>query len=104
MNAIQLIAALCWALAITVAIAGLAYALAADNLVKRLVGLASAMLACIAALALRGAPQGLLIAAAVAGFAQVALGTALLVRIQEDYGEIESRDLDNADRSTEPNQ
>lgn len=68
---------------------------------KRLMGLAALSLASLYALAAFGAPQSLLIAAALAALCQIALGVALMVRLKEDYGSVEARDLDDADRDSE---
>jgi len=71
---------------------------AAPNAIKRLAGVALAMLGAILGLAALGAPNALLIAAAAVAFAQLALGAAVVVRLQEDYGAIEAPETDQADR------
>ena len=49
-----------------------------------------------------GAPDALIVGAVVVGFAQTALGAAILVRVQEEYGDTESGDIDAADLGSEP--
>lgn len=71
---------------------------AAPNAIKRLAGVALAMLGGILGLAALGAPNALLIAGAAVVFAHLALGAAVVVRLQEDYGAIEAPETDQADR------
>ncbi len=73
----------------------------AGSVGKRMMGLATLSLAALYALAALGAPQSLLIAAAFAGLCQIVLGIGLMVRIKEDYGSAEARDLDDGDRESE---
>jgi multisubunit Na+/H+ antiporter MnhC subunit len=68
---------------------------------KRLMGLAVLGLSVVYALAALGAPPDLVLAAIIAAFCQTAFGVALMARIKEDYGSVEARDLDAADREGE---
>lgn len=90
------------AAAVVLLLAGAASAWTSANALKRLGGLVVAALGAIVALAALGAPQALLIAAAAALFAQIAVGAALLVRLQEDYGGVEIPEIDFADAQSEP--
>lgn len=69
---------------------------------KRLIGLAIMSLGSVLALAALGAPQGLIVAAVLAGLAYIVVGTALMVRLQEAYGGVEAAMFDRADRESEP--
>jgi multisubunit Na+/H+ antiporter MnhC subunit len=80
---------------------GAAALLTASSVGKRIMALAAINAAALYALAAMGAPQGALIAASVAGFAQIGLGVALMVRLKEDYGAVEVSDLDLADAQSE---
>lgn len=82
-------------------IAGASAAWASTNLVKRLVGLAIAHLGAIVSAAAVGAPQALLIAGATIGFAGLAIGAAIVVRLQEAHGVIEAAAIDAADRDAD---
>lgn len=95
---------------LTSAVAGAAAALAAlgavgvfvsDNVGKRLVGAAVAMLGALLALAALHAPPLLLTAGVAAALAYAALYAVLLVRAQETYGDIEITAIDAADEQTE---
>lgn len=86
--------------AIVFVIAGAAGALIATNAIKRLVGVTIASLGVVVALAL-WAPQAVSVGVAIM-FAQLAVGVALVVRMQESYGSIEVRDIDAADAADEP--
>jgi hypothetical protein len=88
------------AAAIALTMAGAATALIGQNAIKRLVGLTLAGLGALVALAL-WAPQAVMAGAAIL-FAQVAIGAALAVRLQEAYGAIETREIDAADAASEP--
>lgn len=102
MSAPALLLTVSWSLAIALVGAGILGAFVAANIAKRLAGLLVALIGAIAALATIGAPDALLIGAVVVGFAQTALGAAILVRAQEEYGDTESTDIDSADLADEP--
>lgn len=87
-----------FAAALVLLLAGAVAAWASHNALKRLAGIALAMLGAILCLAALGAPNALLIAAAGAAFAQLAIGVAVSVRLQEGYGAIEAPEIDQADR------
>ena len=88
--------------AVALLMIGAATALTSPNAIKRLAGLSIAMLGGLAALAALGAPQGAIVAGAAVLLAQLALGVAIVVRLHESYGGIETPDLDTADAETEP--
>jgi hypothetical protein len=86
--------------AIVLAMAGAVTAFAASNAIKRLIGVAIAGFGAVTALAL-WVPAAVTPAAAIL-FVYLAVGAALIVRVQEAYGSIETRDLDSADAAGEP--
>lgn len=81
---------------------GIATTWLAANGAKRLAGLAVSGMGAVAALAALRAPDAALIAGLAAGFAQLALGAALLVRLQEGYGATDAPEIDAADIQDEP--
>lgn len=87
-----------FAAALVLLMCGAVAAWASNNAIKRLAGIALSMLGAILGLAALGAPNALLIAAACALFVQLAIGAAVTVRLQEDYGAIEAPETDQADR------
>jgi hypothetical protein len=90
------------ACAIVLLTAGAAASWISSNAGKRIGGAVVAWLGAIAALAALRAPEGLLVAGAAAGFAQVLVSAALMVRVQEAYGAIEAPEIDAADAQSEP--
>jgi hypothetical protein len=88
--------------AMALLIAGAAAALLSPNAIKRLAGLTIAGLGALAALAALSAPDVALIAGVAVLFAQLAIGVAIVVRLQESYGAIETPELDAADAQSEP--
>lgn len=88
--------------AILVLMAGAATAWISANIAKRLVGLALALIGAVMALAGLGAPSEVSSAGVAVGFGQIALGIALLVRLQEAYGATEAPEIDAADGESEP--
>jgi hypothetical protein len=90
------------ALAAALLMAGGVSALAAASFAKRVAGVMIAFVATMLALAVLGAPPAASAAAAAIAFAYVALGVALLVRIQEAYATAESVEVDAADDRDEP--
>lgn len=83
--------------AMLLAAAGGAAALISSNVLRRLAGIAVAQIGAALALAALGAPSQALVAAGAVAFAQIAAGVAILVRLQEAYGDIEANDVDAAD-------
>ncbi|MEQ1708903.1 MAG: hypothetical protein ABL864_11310 [Terricaulis sp.] len=72
------------------------------NVIKRVAAIALAHIGAVSALSVLGAPDVTLIAAVAAAFAQLTLGVALIVLLQERYGVIEAPDIDAADAQSEP--
>ena len=72
------------------------------NVGKRLVGIVTAQIGAALALAALHAPSHAMIAGLVVAFVQVALGVALLVRLQESYGTTETVEIDVGDGQSEP--
>jgi hypothetical protein len=81
---------------------GAVAALMSSNAMKRLVGVSIATLGALAALAALGAPDGALVAGAALLLGQTVIGVAIVVRLQEGYGGVETPDIDTADASDEP--
>ena len=90
------------AAAAVVLIVGVTTALASANAVKRVCGLTLVMLAVLLALAALRVPQAALMAGLAVVFAQMLIGAAVLVRLQEAYGVIEVAEFDAADAKAEP--
>jgi hypothetical protein len=91
-----------FAAAVVMLMAGAVSAWSSDNAAKRVAGLVIACLGAVIGLAALGAPAGALLAGGAAGFAYLAVGIALLVRLQEAYGGIEATTIDSADAQSEP--
>lgn len=87
--------------AVALAMIGAVTAWAAANVLKRLSGVAVALIGAVLALGALGAPPAFIVAGVSIAFAHVALGLALLVRLQESYGGTETTDIDAADRKAE---
>jgi multisubunit Na+/H+ antiporter MnhC subunit len=85
------------AVAIALLLCGVFAAWTASNVLKRVAALAVAMLGAIVGAAALGASSNLLMAAAAIGFAQLAVGAATAVRLQESYGEADTEEIDAAD-------
>lgn len=81
---------------------GVVSAWTSGNAAKRVVGVAIAMLGALVAAAALAAPVSVLIVGAGVLFAQIALGVALVVRLQEAYGVVEIPEIDAADAESEP--
>lgn len=90
------------ALAVALLLVGVVTAWTSTNVAKRVGGVVVALTAALIALAVLGAPPALLIAGAGLGFAQLVVGAALLVRLQEGYGGLEAPEFDAADADSEP--
>jgi energy-converting hydrogenase Eha subunit C len=72
------------------------------NVIKRVAAIALAHIGAVSALSVLDAPDAALIAGVAAAFAQLTLGVALVVLLQERYGAIEAPDIDAADAQSEP--
>lgn len=90
------------ALAVALLLVGVVTAWTSTNVAKRVGGVVVALTAALIALAVLGAPPALLIAGVGLGFAQLVVGAALLVRLQEGYGGLEAPEFDAADADGEP--
>jgi uncharacterized membrane protein len=90
------------AIAIAVATAGAVAAHTCANALKRVAAMLIALGGAILALGVLGAPEASLIGAAAIAFAYCLLGVAVVVRVQEAYGGIETGDVDAADDASEP--
>lgn len=99
-GAVVLVAQL--ALALAVFAVGALTAWVSNNAVKRVVGVGVSLIAAMLVLAALGAPVGLIVAAAGLLLAVLALGAALVVRLQETYAGVEAHEFDAADRTDEP--
>lgn len=71
------------------------------NAVKRVIGVVLALFGALLTLGALGAGDAG-VAGLAAGFAYLALGAALVVRLQEDYGGVEIPAHDSADEASEP--
>ncbi len=85
------------ALAVALVMCGVFAAWVSANVVKRVAALAVAMLGALTGAAALGAPSALLVAGAAAGFAHLAVGVAVAVRLQERYGAAETPEINAAD-------
>lgn len=90
------------ALSVALLAVGAVMALSSANVVKRVAGLLIAHLAALMALASLKLGGVVLMAALGVALAVLLLGVALLVRLQEAYGAVETLDLDTADSQSEP--
>jgi hypothetical protein len=88
--------------AVALLMIGAGAALVSPNAIKRLAGLSIAMLGGLAGLAAVRAPEGAIVAGAAVLLAQLALGAAIIIRLHESYGGIETPDIDAADGEDEP--
>lgn len=88
-------------LAGAILLAGVATAVSNASVTKRLMGVLIAMIGALLAAGAVGAPVALLIAAAALTLAYAAIGAALLVRLQEAYGSIETNEIDAADAESD---
>lgn len=95
------LAALVLAGAMALVMIGAVMAWAGANAAKRLAGLIAALIGAVLALGALGAPPALLIAGVALAFVHLAFGQALLVRLQESYGAVETTEIDAADRKAE---
>ena len=85
------------AVAVALLMSGVFGAWVSTNAAKRVAALAVTFLGALLGAAALGAPSSVLIAGAAMGFSQLALGAVIVVRLQEDYGAVETREIDAAD-------
>ena len=85
------------AIAVALLLCGAFAAWAATNAIKRLAAVTIALVAAIMAGAALSAPDVLLIGVAGVAFAYLVVGAALVVRAQEEYGVVETSEIDSAD-------
>lgn len=78
-------------------VAAAAGALSAPNLIKRLACIVLAQVGAVLAASTLGAGSGVVVAAIAVAFVQTAVGAALIVRLQESYGGVETPEIDAAD-------
>lgn len=90
------------ALSVALLALGAVMALSSANVAKRVAGLLLAHLAVLMALAALKLGGSVLMAGLGAALAALLLGVALLVRLQEAYGAVETLDMDVADSQSEP--
>lgn len=102
MSVDPIIVRLLFAVAVVMLMLGAVTAWNSANVIKRVAGLVVAMLGALAALAAFDAPGELLVVAGAAAFAQLVIGVALIVRVQEAYGGVEAAEIDAADLTVEP--
>ena len=102
MLAVDLIERLLIGGAMALLMIGAAAALVSPNAMKRLVGMSIATLGALAGLAALGAPDGALVAGAALLLAQIVVGVAIIIRLQESYGGVETPEIDVADADSEP--
>jgi multisubunit Na+/H+ antiporter MnhG subunit len=81
---------------------GAVMALVSANAVKRVAGVALALLGALLGAAAINAPPALALGAIGAAFAHLIIGAAIVVRLQEAYGGVETRAFDEADEAAEP--
>lgn len=89
------------AAALALSFAGVVGVFAAPNLIKRLFCIVIAQLGALLAGAVLGAPGAALAAGVALLFAQVGVAAALIVRIQEAYGVVETPEIDAVDADDE---
>ena len=91
-------------LAIAVVLFGLAAAtcLSTNNLSRRLIALFIAEVGAVLAASALHADKGALVAGIAVAVAYAAIGSSLLVRLQETYQSVETNELDASDLSDEP--
>ena len=87
--------------AVALLMVGAATAWTSANVTKRIAAIVLAQLGALSALSALGAASSLLLAGVAAMFAQLALGVALITRLQEAYASIEAPEIDAADAQSE---
>lgn len=89
-------------LAIALVAGGAVTAFASANALKKVAAVLTALAGAAFTAALLGGPNVVLIAVAAIAFAYCVMGVAVVVRLQEAYGSIETGELDAADEQDEP--
>jgi hypothetical protein len=82
-------------------LAGIAAAMSGASVTKRLIGVLVAMIGALLAAAAAGASLSLIVVGAALTLAYSAIGAALLVRLQESYGTVETFEIDAADAESD---
>jgi hypothetical protein len=90
------------AIAAALLMAGVATAWSAANLMRRMMGVAIALIAAVVAASVLGAPDQVAIAATALAFVYLVAGVSVLVRLQEAYAASDTPDHDAADDAEEP--
>jgi len=89
-------------LAAALVMAGAVAAWTSPNAIKRLASVLIASFGAMMGLAALAAPTGVLVAGVAVAFAYLAIGAALIVRLQEGYSAVETPEIDAADEADEP--
>ena len=97
-----IVARLLLAVAVAMLMLGAVTAWTSTNFIKRVAGLLVASLGALCSAAALSAPASLLVVGIAAAFAQLVIGVALGVRLQEAYGGAEAAEFDAADDANEP--
>lgn len=92
----------CLAIAAALISSGAVVAFTSASAVKQIAAIVIAVTGAILASALLQAPSVALMAGVAAAFAYSVIGVALIARLQEAYGAIETDDIDAADQDDEP--
>lgn len=100
MNAPGLVLAL--ALSVVLLSGGAVAAFASANTLKKVAAVLIALAGAALALAALQAPSLAIVASIAIAFGYAVVGVAVVVRLQEAYGSIESDEIDAADRQDEP--
>ena len=85
----------------TLLLIGAVAALLSGNAIKRVGGLLICGLGSVAALAAMGVGNAALVTVIALLFVYAVLGTALVIRLQESYGAIETPEIDGADANSD---
>ncbi len=91
-----------FAAGVLILLVGAVSASTSPNALHRVAGVLAAICGSLLSLAALGMGQDVLLAGAAVALAQVIVGVALAVRLQEAYGGIEVDDIDAADAAAEP--
>jgi hypothetical protein len=90
------------AVALAMLFAGSAVGLTGASIAKRVGGVLVALTGAMLGLAALGAGSSVLVAAVAVTLAYSAIGVAILVRMQERYGDVETQSANSADQTDEP--